>query len=243
MQTGLTQIVKVRLPLNTPAIVDRKTGVCYVNLNTFEKLSFPEKMFVLLHEAGHVTLQTTNEIDADNWAFTQYANLGYPLSESIYSLSKILKFNKQNDYDRLKAQFERAFKYDLQVNKNEKLMNYPQLSAGDGSKFGNWAGNFGEGLGSIATGLGGIANSAGNIAGVFGVGNNPAPGQVQIATTPQAANNEAWKAIADAQAKKDDAKVSKKVPDWLSLPWYVWILIAVIISAMIYFIVKSRKKR
>jgi hypothetical protein len=112
----------------SPAIVNRETGKLYINQSVWRSLPVESRLFVLLHEAGHATLQTTSEHEADEWAFQQYASLGYPLTKSIYALSRVLKFNKIEDYERLSNQYSRAATYDFHVNKNSKAMDLPVFS-------------------------------------------------------------------------------------------------------------------
>jgi len=79
-------------------------------------------MFILLHEAGHVDLQTTDELKADNYAFCRYADMGYPLSESVKALTRILPFDKPGHFKRVEAQLARAIIYD----EKKRAMKTPQ---------------------------------------------------------------------------------------------------------------------
>lgn len=127
MQTAITDIQY--LPDFTvfqsvsPAIVNRATGVMYINLSVWSTLPAESRLFIMLHEAGHATLQTMSEHEADQWAFDQYAKLGYPLTSSVYALSRVLKFNKAEDYERLQNQLIRAAEFDFYTNHNEKVKN------------------------------------------------------------------------------------------------------------------------
>lgn len=124
METAITEIHYLPDFLSiqsvSPAIVNRATGELYINLSVWNNLSTELKLFILLHEAGHATLQTESEHEADAWAFDKYAELGYPLTKSIYALSRVLKFNKPEDYDRLQSQLQRAASYDYYTNNNQK---------------------------------------------------------------------------------------------------------------------------
>jgi len=73
------------------------------------------RTFIMLHEMAHVVLQTTDEIEADAWAFNQYAKLGLPLSESVKALTRILNPRSPEHNERMYLQLQRALKYDREV--------------------------------------------------------------------------------------------------------------------------------
>ncbi|MCX6250726.1 MAG: hypothetical protein NTX61_08240 [Bacteroidetes bacterium] len=121
METGLTKIFIVDDLGSTPARVNRFSGELYLNGKTWNTLDPVHRLFVLLHEAGHVTLNTKNEIEADRFAFEAFAKLGYPLSESVKALSRVLHFDNPGHTDRLTAQIRRAFEYDKYINHNKNI--------------------------------------------------------------------------------------------------------------------------
>lgn len=139
----------------SPAFCNRSTGELYINTPFFERLNRNQQFYVLLHELGHIALQTEDENKADAYASEIYLKKGYPLSESVKALSRVLKFNKPGDYQRLENQFLRAANYDLQVNNNQKIkeMKIPSYSAANGEGINSWLNNIGMGLGSFGTGL------------------------------------------------------------------------------------------
>ena len=59
---------------NQPEIarVNRKTGVLYLNSDIWDKLPTDQKEFVLLHEKGHLKLNTNNEFRANAYAVKNY---------------------------------------------------------------------------------------------------------------------------------------------------------------------------
>lgn len=129
MQTGITAIYEVDDLGSTPARVNRKTGELYINMKKWAQLTPDARLFVLLHEAGHVDQDTKSELLADNYAFHAYARAGKPLSKSIQALTRLLHFNNPQHYDRLRAQMARAFAYDYHVNGN--MSANPDLMKGD----------------------------------------------------------------------------------------------------------------
>lgn len=124
METGITEVIYLpdfnAIGSQSPAIVNRETGQLYLNQSVWRSIPFESRLFILLHEAGHVTLQTRSEHEADAYAFKAYSSLGYPLSKSVMALSQVLKFNKPEDIERLENQLSRAAAYDYFTNKNQK---------------------------------------------------------------------------------------------------------------------------
>jgi hypothetical protein len=119
---GITAIVDYpTLPGGTPARVEMNTGVMERNMSVFNRIPESHQMFIMLHEMAHVVLQTTNEIEADAWAFKQYADMGYPLSESVKALTRILNPNLREHNERMYLQTVRAEKYDREINHNTKV--------------------------------------------------------------------------------------------------------------------------
>ncbi|MCX6265871.1 MAG: hypothetical protein NTW16_00735 [Bacteroidetes bacterium] len=141
MQTGITAIYPVEDLGSTPARVNRKTGELYINMKKWADLSPEARLFVLLHEAGHVDQDTKNEVLADNYAFYAYARAGKPLSKSIQALTRLLNFENPQHYERVRQQINRAFAYDYHVNGNQAanpekmrtaLFSPPVMEPGDG---------------------------------------------------------------------------------------------------------------
>jgi hypothetical protein len=54
------------------ARVNRATGVLYINPAIWQRLTADEREFVLLHEKGHLELQTASEYEANNYAISKY---------------------------------------------------------------------------------------------------------------------------------------------------------------------------
>jgi len=112
MLTAIKSITVVPDLGSTPARVNRYTGAAYVNGRTWPDIPKESKLFILLHEAGHATKNTRDEIEADSFAFDAYARLGYPLSKSIQALTRVLNFSNPEHFDRVAAQLRRACMYD-----------------------------------------------------------------------------------------------------------------------------------
>jgi len=114
-------------------------GEILVNKNVFTKLNKNERTFVLLHEAGHIELQTQDEHQADAYAFKEYLKLGLPLENIISCMKKVLS-NKELNRKRIMYM--------------EKRINNPsQIAAFDGTT-GDWLSVIGKlfGIGSQIAG-------------------------------------------------------------------------------------------
>jgi hypothetical protein len=120
MQTAVTKITMVADLGTTPATINRVTGEMFLNERIWKTLNKDQRLFILLHEAAHVTLNTTDELEADQWAFEQYAKLGGSLKESVKSLTRVLNYQNPEHYERTQAQLERALKFDSKFNNNPK---------------------------------------------------------------------------------------------------------------------------
>ncbi|HMV91533.1 MAG TPA: hypothetical protein PJ995_21570 [Cyclobacteriaceae bacterium] len=104
---------------DSPAAVHRKTGVCYINPALIRRLGMTKAMlvFMLLHENAHLVLNTDDELAVDAYAHRQYMDLGYSLKQSVYAHTKVLSFDKTEDFVRARLQLERALAYDHEHNR------------------------------------------------------------------------------------------------------------------------------
>jgi hypothetical protein len=97
---------------STPAAVNLRTGVLYINPRVFNPLSKAHKVFVLAHELGHWALKTKDEFAADKYAFAIYSRLGYPLSEAIKAQTKVFPYSTDEQLERSKALLFQAQRFD-----------------------------------------------------------------------------------------------------------------------------------
>lgn len=119
---GLTSIVFVD-EMRGPASVNRHTGVCYVNKKIWDKADKETRLFILLHENAHITLQTTNEFEADKKAFEDYSSLGYSLKKAVKSLTSLLKDENKEHRERALALLLHASRYDQENNNSQTALN------------------------------------------------------------------------------------------------------------------------
>jgi hypothetical protein len=104
----------------TPARVNRVTGALYINTEVFNKLPVEHQTFVLLHEEGHVVLNSTDEYAVDSYAFDKYVQLGYSLKQAVMALTSVLNNNVESHRLRADYQLQRAKQFDFERNKNNK---------------------------------------------------------------------------------------------------------------------------
>ena len=158
---GVTKILHgdFRLFSQSPAFCNRDTGELYINTPIFDQYNKNEKFFFLLHEMGHLELNTSDEMLADKFASDIYLQKGYPLTDSIKAMTQVLKFKKHQDYERLINQFNRDAIYDFQVNNNQKTknmklpsQNYDAFNADDVTNLGQDIKDIGQAAGIFIPG-------------------------------------------------------------------------------------------
>lgn len=96
----------------TPASSRISTGEIFINPEKFWKLSPDERLFILLHEAGHIILDTKDELKVDAWAHEEYTKLDGSLKHSISA------FEGMDISERQIQQMKRALHYDAHQNGN-----------------------------------------------------------------------------------------------------------------------------
>lgn len=99
--------------VDTPAAIDRETGILYINMKLYGELTPFEKRFVKLHEYGHYNLKTSDEIAADAYAFDQLVGTEkYSINQMGQLLEdKILDPSKPGHAARISALRLRAEKW------------------------------------------------------------------------------------------------------------------------------------
>ncbi len=100
----------------TPARVNRHTGEILLNSRVWNKLPEGFQKFILAHEEGHYVLQTTSEIEADNYAFQKLAGtFKNSLKTCVATLADVLPFTSDSHTLRLLNMYRLALLY--QANK------------------------------------------------------------------------------------------------------------------------------
>jgi len=95
---------------NNPASVDREKGVMYINRPVFERYDGLTQKFIMYHEEGHYVLGTTDEFEADKYAFDKILSEdpNTTLRGLVETLEKSLSMVSAQDKQRLKLQLSRA---------------------------------------------------------------------------------------------------------------------------------------
>ncbi|WP_155297263.1 hypothetical protein [Spirosoma aerolatum] len=91
----------------TPASVDPATGTMLVSAQWWNQAPFEERLFVLLHECGHLEAQG-GEFEADRWALETYAREGHSLQKAVLAMKHYMPFNTMEQYQRATALLRQA---------------------------------------------------------------------------------------------------------------------------------------
>lgn len=98
---------------DTPAAVDRETGILYINPKRYFKLTPFQRKFVKFHEYGHYNLNTDSELAADEYAFNQLAGTEFQsLKQCIECLEQILDENVIGHKVRIDRMYDLAVQWD-----------------------------------------------------------------------------------------------------------------------------------
>lgn len=107
----------------TPARVNRVTGEIFLNARVWNRLPDGFKKFILAHEEGHYFLQTTNEIEADNYAFEKLAGtFENSLKTCVSTLADVLPFTNDSHTLRLLNIYRRALKWQAEKYGDEQTI-------------------------------------------------------------------------------------------------------------------------
>ena len=106
-QPHVNTIIMVPELQGTPASVDPATGTMLVSAQWWHQAPFEERLFVLLHECGHLEAQG-GEFEADRWALDTYAREGHSLQQAILAMKRIQPFTTMEQYLRATALLRQA---------------------------------------------------------------------------------------------------------------------------------------
>ena len=107
---------------DTPAAIDRKAGIMYINPKLWFKLTRFQQKFVKLHEIGHYVLNTDIEEEADAYAFDHLVGTEpRSMKQCIETLETILDPNRTGHNLRIQTLTKRALAWDkahtIKINK------------------------------------------------------------------------------------------------------------------------------
>lgn len=99
--------------VDTPMAADRSSATIYINPILYSKLSPFEKKFWTWHEKGHILLNTSDEIAADNFAFKKMAGKEYrSLKQMIEAAENLLDGDNQYHQERINNLYCQAIEWD-----------------------------------------------------------------------------------------------------------------------------------
>jgi len=125
----VTKIIPVRgLPVKARLI--KPTGVVLINADIWHDLELPARKFILLHEEGHYVLETSNEIEADTYAFENYVfSEPYSLKKVLKTISETLDIqNNPLHRERFNNIVEKVLQYDYKITRNNKILEFMKIS-------------------------------------------------------------------------------------------------------------------
>lgn len=100
--------------VDTPAAINRRDKILYINPKIFNTLTRFQRKFVLHHEFGHYMLKTANEFKADAYAFDKMAGTEFrSLKQCIECLQEILDKDNPEHRARIDALYQRAIQWDI----------------------------------------------------------------------------------------------------------------------------------
>lgn len=105
---------------DNPATVNRRTGEMYISAKIWRTMTPDQRLFMLLHEQGHVVLQTTNEFKADRYAFEQYIRTGRSLKQLVSALTHFLDSTNPEHIQRAQALLTMAINHDKHFKKTSQ---------------------------------------------------------------------------------------------------------------------------
>ncbi len=99
--------------VGTPCACDRQTATIYINPILYSKLPPFERKFWILHEKGHIVLNTADELKADKYAFDKLAGTEWrSLKQMIGALEHLLDSNNSFHQERIDHIYNLALQWD-----------------------------------------------------------------------------------------------------------------------------------
>ena len=96
-----------------PAGTIRQIGLIIINPDLFNALTPFQQKFTILHEKGHINLQTDDEVAADAYAFDRLAGTEFKsLKQCLEFLSQLLVPGLPSTDKRIQAMYNRALEWD-----------------------------------------------------------------------------------------------------------------------------------
>jgi hypothetical protein len=104
-----------RLDKGSPGMTNHRTGEVFLSKEALRGIPDDYLYIVLLHEEGHLVLNTIDEEEADAYAFKRYADMGFKLDDAEKALEYFLHGNTNRMHHvRIVDQMQRIKKYKQQ---------------------------------------------------------------------------------------------------------------------------------
>lgn len=184
--------------MNTPAAVNRKTGVLYINPNYFNGLTNASKNFVIAHEYGHLINNSSNEKNADDYALWKQIGLGNDSIDVLKSFYDAMPFTTDEQVERGEKLLRTVFFNEFKKG-NDSAKAFLNIIEAEPMKLDAANGFLAKGFGNIVSTVGGVLELI------------PAVGQV-VGTAVAAAGAaiSAGGSLAEAKAAGEDAYAKAK---------------------------------
>lgn len=113
---------------DSPMRTRRKTGEIFYNEEYLKRPDLKPNHWFLFreHERGHVLLDTTDELAADEFARRQYFPSKRGLRDSVEAMLKVLDIGNPIHRQRIMVHLQEAERFDCEVNGNKKTCNTEQ---------------------------------------------------------------------------------------------------------------------
>mgnify|MGYP000521843365 CR=1 FL=1 len=144
--------------INGLAVSIPDKGVILINPDRWGKLPYEERLYVLLHEYGHIKGKTFNEFEADEIAFKHYVKMGLDPDGAVRALEALKKNGRWVNPEHK----QRAMIQIQRVNKHKQSKG---IAAYQGCQVASFAGGMAalQSLGFISQGLASILTADENL--------------------------------------------------------------------------------
>lgn len=108
----------------TPARCNRRTGEILINDREWKKIDPIHRLFILLHEYAHIELNSSDEFEVDKRAQELFLSMGYPLTESVKAVTRVLNTNNPTHVARAEMQLQRSMLIDQKNKQMNQVVNF-----------------------------------------------------------------------------------------------------------------------
>lgn len=133
----------------TPCACDRVANIIYINHDIYDRLTLFQRKFWIWHEKGHIMLDTSDEIAADNYAFNHLAGSQYrSLKQIVEAAEALLDGSNEYHQERIDNLYARALEWDAK----HPIQKLDKATAKQITALGTQFNNMVLGMGTVMTG-------------------------------------------------------------------------------------------